>query len=166
MSVKARVSKKIGEKTLRLRDQLWPDIPEEDLWHRKRNKGFTTIPRSMTYVVQVMNELANNMSLSLTYLSLWCHTYDEYMVTIADPRRMAFEAGFIGQRPELTWNKRMKKLIELGFIKAEAGPSGPFNYILILNPLKVVKNKRAEIRKELYNALLQRANDIGADDLQ
>ncbi len=31
-------------------------------------------------MIQVMNELANSMSLSLTNLSLWCHTYVEYMV--------------------------------------------------------------------------------------
>jgi len=162
-----RTIKKISEKNLQLRNSFWPEVKEEMLWSRKTKKGFTTIPRSMSHFVQIMNDLSSGKPLASTYLVLWCHTYDEYIVTIPNPRVMAFEAGFAGQRAESTWKDRMKRLVELGFIKAEPGPSGPYNYILILNPYTVIKELHAnkKISKDRYNALFQRASDIGADDL-
>ena len=114
--VKKSVSQKIGEKTLALRRNLWPEITDDILWHRKRKTGYTTIPRAMAYIIQIMNSLSTGKPLGQAYLTLWCHTYDEYMVTIANPRLMAFESGFTGQRAEATWNGRMKALVELGFI--------------------------------------------------
>jgi len=164
---KKRIVKKITQKTLQLRNSLWPDLKEDMLWSRKTKKGFTTIPRGMSHIVQIMNELSSGKPLASTYLILWCHTYDEYMVTIPNPRVMAFEAGFTGQRAESTWKDRMKKLVKLGFIKAEPGPSGPYNYVLILNPYITIKELQAnnKISRDRYNALLQRAGDIGADDL-
>jgi len=164
---KKRIVKKITQKTLQLRNSLWPDLKEDMLWSRKTKKGFTTIPRGMSHIVQIMNELSSGKPLASTYLVLWCHTYDEYMVTIPNPRVMAFEAGFTGQRAESTWKDRMKKLAKLGFIKAEPGPSGPYNYVLILNPYMTIKELQTnnKISRDRYNALFQRANDIGADDL-
>jgi len=160
-------AKRISEKNLQLRKSLWPDVLEESLWNRKTKKGFTTIPRTMSHVLQIMNDLSSGKPLASTYLILWCHTYDEYIVTIPNPRVMAFEAGFTGQRAEATWRDRMRKLVELGFIKAEPGPSGPYNYVLILNPYMTIKELHAQksISRDRYNALFQRAVEIGADDL-
>jgi len=168
MATKKTISQKIGEKTLALRRELWPDISDDMLWHRKRKTGYTTIPRSMVYIIQIMNSLSSGKPLGQTYLSLWCHTYDEYMVTIANPRVMAFESGFTGQRAEATWSGRMKSLVELEFIDAKPGASGPYNYVLILNPyttIKRLKDQQEPIPVNIYNALLQRMKDIGANDL-
>ena len=168
MVAKKSASQKIGEKTLALRQKLWPDISDDILWHRKRKTGYTTIPRSMAHILQIMNSLSSGKPLGQTYLTLWCHTFDEYMVTIANPRLMAFEAGFTGQRAEATWNGRMKKLVELGFIDAKPGASGSFNYVLILNPytaIKDLKSRGVTIPANIYNSLLQRMKDIGANDL-
>ncbi len=168
MATKKTISKKISEKTLALRQKLWPDISDDMLWHRKRKTGFTTIPRTMVYIIQTMNSLSSGKPLGQTYLSLWCHTYDEYMVTIANPRIIAFESGFTGQRAEATWIGRMKSLVELGFIDAKPGASGTYNYVLILNPyttIKKLKDQGEPIPVNIYNALLQRMKDIGANDL-
>ncbi|WP_084540735.1 hypothetical protein [Desulfofustis glycolicus] len=167
MATKRRASKKIGEKTLALRNELWPDIEDDNLWHRKRSTGYTTIPRTMTYILQVMNALSSGKPPAQTYLTLWCHTFDEYMITINNPRAMAFESGFTGQRAEAAWSGRMRKLLDLGFIQARDGATGSFNYVLILNPYAAIKNLRSKgepIPSNILNSLLQRMNEIGAND--
>lgn len=168
MKTKKSASEKIGEKTLAMRKQLWPKIDDDILWHRKRKTGYTTIPRGMSYIMQIMDYMSSGKPVSQTYLPLWCHTYDEYMITIANPRIMAFESGFTGQRAEATWKGRMKILEELGFIKSKPGASGTYNYVLILNPYTVIKKIKEEgrmIPEHMYNALLERTKEIGATDL-
>jgi hypothetical protein len=163
-----RVSQKIAKKTLKLRTQLWPKITEDMLWDRTKKKGFTTIPRTMPYFLQLMDDLSSGKPVSSTYMVLWCRTFDENMVTIANPREWAFESGFSGQRAELTWRTRMKRLEELGFIQTQPGPSGQYHYVLILNPYLVIKklvDGGEQLRPDRYNALVQRANDIGAEEL-
>jgi hypothetical protein len=81
---------------------------------------------------------------------------------------MAFESGFTGERAESTWNGRMKILCDLGFIEAKPGASGPFNYVLIVNPYTAINKLRkngAVIPVNIYNAFFQRTKDIGATDL-
>lgn len=166
--VRKSASQIISEKTLGLRQSFWPKITDEMLWHRKRKTGYTTIPRTMTYIMQIMNSLSSGKPLSQTYMVLWCHTFDEYMVTVANPKLMAFEAGFTGQRAEAAWTDRMKKLQELGFIDAKPGASGIFNYVLILNPyeaIKKLKEKKGAIPENIFNTFLQRVKEIGANDL-
>ena len=89
------------------------------------------------------------------------------MVTVTNPRELAFEAGYTGQRSEYTWTRRMRSLRDLGFIDSKAGPSGEFSYVLIWNPYKVVADHRASgaIHDAKYNALYARALEIGEDAL-
>lgn len=163
----SKKSNKIGEKKLSLRKELWPLISEDQLWHRRRNKGFTTIPRAMTYIMQIMNYLSSGKPVSQTYLALWCHTFDEYMITISNPKIMAFEAGFNGQRAETTWKGRMKYLVDLGFVEARQGISGPYHYVLLLNPFTAIKRLRERgeiIPAEIINTLHERLSEIGAKE--
>lgn len=113
-----------------------------------------------------MDEMAN-VQVSSSYLTLWCHTFDEMVVIITDQGAMAFESGFTGQRAVNTWKTRMKELDRLGFIKTAQGRSGTYNYVLLLNPYKVIKKYREEgkpLGKVAYNALFERAAEIGADE--
>lgn len=161
----ARV-KKIRENYLRMRHEFFGDVPEDSLWHRKRNVGFLSIPRCITFISMVMDELAKT-KVSSSYLALWCHTYDESLVIINDQEAMAFESGFSGTRPVNTWKTRMKELVDLGFIKAAPGRSGTYNYVLILNPFKVIRKHREEGKIKIgaiYNALFDRALEVGAAD--
>ena len=89
------------------------------------------------------------------------------MVTITNPRELAFESGYSGQRAEYTWVRRMRTLGELNFIDSRPGPSGEFNYILIWNPYKVVATyrKQGAIQDAKYNALYARALEIGENAL-
>jgi len=160
-------SAKISSNTLELRSQLWPELDENDLWTRKTKKGFTTIPRPMSIILHIVDDLSKGKPLSTTYLALWCWVFDESMVTIDNPREMAFEVGFSGQRAEATWMSRMKILAGLGFIDIKRGPSGPYNYVLILNPFKVIKGLYSDkkIPELSYISLFKRAQKVGANDL-
>jgi len=164
--VKEKVS--IGQKQLALRNKLWPAIKDEKLWLRKTKTGFTTIPRTMPLVMEMMDAMSNGKPVSTTYLDLWCRAYDECFVTLNKHREMAFHAGYSGQRAEQTWSIRISILAKLNFIDVKPGPSGPLSYALILNPYQVIKHhhekKTTGMREDLYNALLQRSIEIGADD--
>jgi hypothetical protein len=158
----------ISEKNMALRQEFWPDITENMLWHRKRKIGFTTVPRTMSYIFEIMDSLSPGKPVSRAYFVLWCHTFDEYMVTIANPRAMALESGFRGERAESTWNGRMKILCDLGFIKAKSGASGLYNYVLIMNPYTIIrelKEGRKTIPLDTYNAFFERTTQIGATDM-
>lgn len=161
--------KSIAQRQQELRDRLWPTHTAGHIWQRKHHDGFTTIPRTMPLMLDIMNDLANGQPISSTYLELWCRAYDECFVTLSKPREMAFHAGFSGQRGERTWRGRMKILADLGFIDLKEGPSGPMSYALILNPYLVIRRHMQQghpgIRADKYNALMERAIEIGANDL-
>lgn len=150
-----------------LRQHLWKDVKDEDLWLRTQNHGFTTIPRSMSIILRIIDKLADKGSpLSSTYLALWCLVFDEAFVEIRNPKEMVFEAGFSGSRGENTWRLRMRKLVSLGFIKSRSGVAGEFQYVLILNPIKVISSIYTEKEHdEAFTALLSKLAHIGANDL-
>ena len=162
--------KRIRASYSKMRKKFWSDISEEWLWHKddpKQKAGFSQIPRCITFIGIIMDKLAKNMKISSTYLALWCHTFDEAMVIIKDQEAMAFESGFTkGERAIYTWKKKMEMLAQLGFIKHAQGRSGPYNYVLILDPFKIIKmhEKDWNITEEpSYKALLERAAEVGAD---
>jgi hypothetical protein len=159
--------KKIAKRQLELRQRLWPDVTEEWLWSRHTHDGFTTLPKCMPLIMSIMDDLANGQPVSSTYLELWCRTFDENFVTLSKPREIAFHSGFYGQRAERTWRGRLNILAQLNFISLREGPSGPASYALIYNPYKVVQfhheQKTPGLRADKYNALLERAIDVGDD---
>ncbi len=164
-----RTAQRIEAKRRRLREQLWPDLEEDQLWNRKSAAGFITIPRTMPLVGKILDELSEQGPLSSTYLELWCRSHDEAIVDIRSPQEHAFFSGFIGQRSVQTWTRRMKELQRLGFIETNSGASGEFNYVLLLNPHKIIsklaKEKPITLKQDSLNALRARLNDIGAKDL-
>lgn len=161
---------KIAKKQLALRQTLWPELDEKQhLWLRIERDGFTTIPRSMPIMLQIMDSLSKGKPVSSTYFELWCRAYDECFVVLNKPQELAFHSGFFGQRAQVTWKDRIRALAELGFINVRPGPSGEMSYALIYNPYHVIKKhhekKHPGITTDLSNALAARAIEIGADDL-
>jgi hypothetical protein len=158
----------IAKRQLAQRDALWPGA-EPNLWNRKINKGFATIPKTMPLILQAMDELSKGKPLSPTYLGLWCATWDNSMVNVAKHQEMAHASGFSGQRAEYTWAGRMKLLQDLYFINIKPGKSGPISHVLIWNPHYVIRwhhlNKTPGLVEATYNALLERALEIGANDM-
>lgn len=165
-----RPSSKIAQRQLKLREQLWPDLDKKRLWLRKERTGFTTLPRTMPLILSIMDSMSKGKPLSSTYLELWCRAHDECLVTLSKQEELAFHAGFTGQRAVSTWRDRLRALAELGFIETKPGPSGELGYALLVNPYQVIKKhhgkKHSGITEAAYNALQQRAIDIGADDLE
>jgi hypothetical protein len=158
-------SSAIAEKQLLQREHLWPGAAPL-LWNRKANKGFATIPKTMPLILQLMDGLSNGKPVSATYLGLWCETWDNSMVNVTKHREMAHAAGFTGQRAEYTWRGRMMLLKSLNFIDIKPGRSGDISHVIIWNPHRVLRyhhqNKTRGLVEAGYNALVERALDIGA----
>lgn len=153
----------------KLRKRVWTHVPEKDVWSRKPpTAGFTTMPRGLRHVMQIMDDASKGKPLSATYFTLWCWARDAQIVDVASPKELAFESGFTGQRMESTWSERIKILEELGFISVAAGRYGPISHILIIHPYVVAKRlfEAGKVDGIRYNALLQRLDDVGANDLE
>jgi len=168
--VASKPRKKIAQRQVDLRARLWPTVANGHLWRRKFHDGYTTVPRTMPLILSIMDDLANGQPVGMTYLELWGRAFDESFVTLSKPREMAFHSGFVGQRAERTWRSRMRILAELGFIDVQPGPSGPMSYALILNPYLVIRRlhdqRNPGLREDKYNALIERAGEIGATDFE
>ena len=165
----ASLTKKISkgqEKAKALLDQCWPDLDSNRLWNRKVLNGFTTIPRTMPLIMNIIDSLTKNKPAGRTYFVLWCRTFDQAFLVIDNPMTLAVESGFTGERALSTWKDRMQSLVKLGFIEAQEGPAGAFHYVLLLNPHKVVWPLRKQIQEGMFRQLQVRAIDIGAVDME
>ncbi len=170
---KKNVKALMEERRKALIEETWPNLEAGTTWDRRprETKGFTTIPRCMSFCLDIMDQLSSGNPLSSVYFTLWCHASDEGFIQVKNEQYMAFEAGLKGQRRISTWRLKMKKLRELGFIISEAGASGDFSFILIVNPYRVVKtickaSTATESLKRSYRTLVERAGEIGAKDLK
>jgi hypothetical protein len=162
-----KVSNSSTERRKRMRSNLWPEIKDDMLWLRSTHVGFTTIPRTMSLIGRIMNIMSGKgFPVFETYLTLWCWVFDEAFVEIRNPKEFAYESGFSGPRGEATWRNRMRRLENLGFIAIKSGIASDFQYILIFNPIKVIKQAYKDKLDDIsYNALVGRLIQIGADDL-
>jgi hypothetical protein len=164
---------KVKKGALAMREELWPDITDDALWLRQSSNGFTTIPRTMSLFMELINDASKHVTTGKSvpagksYLVLWCRVFDEAFVKIDVEAVAAKEAGYSGERSVSTWREHLRVLKELGFVRYEQGPAGPCQYVLLLNPYHVVKQlvTKKWVQRDTYIALLQRANDIGATDL-
>ena len=158
---------KIDKAQKRLRQRLWGAVDDTELWHRDRHNGFTTIPRGLQHVMQIMDALSKGKPLSASYLTLWCWLREESVVDIRSPSEFAFESGFTGQRAVSTWRERMRILADLGFVRIEEGRYGPISHVLVLNPHLAVKrlHDAGKIQPVRFHALVARLEEIGEADL-
>jgi hypothetical protein len=147
--------------------EFWPEVNEKDLWNRNRCDGYTTMPRTMPHILEIIDSLTKGKPASRAYLALWCRASDEMVIRIQHEVYLASESGYSSERRVSTWQSRMNSLVEHGFIKVASGQAGPFEFVLIMNPYKVIRmlHKKEAIPKGLYNALTVRAMEVGAKDL-
>lgn len=158
----------IAKKQQQLRDHLWPG-KETWLWDRRKQKGFTTIPKTMPLILKIMDEMTKGTPVSATYLTLWCHTWDNNFVILNKNADMANASGFGGQRGEHTWASRMKMLHDLEFIDIKPGKSGPLGNAILWNPHYILRwhhhIKTPGLTESSYNALIETALDVGVVDM-
>ena len=178
-TLNAKQSKKRASRakqsSLKMRGHLWPEAKDSDLWLRDDDtrKGFTTIPRTMPMFMNLIQDVSKRVSggksipAGKSYLVLWARVFDEGFVKIDQEPFAALEAGYTGERNVTTWREHLRVLKDLGFIDFKAGPVGPCQYVLIWNPYSAVKALREKgwVQEATYTALLQRAIEIGATDL-
>ncbi len=162
---KPKVKTKAAIKREALREALWPGS-ERLIWSRKRNDGFTTIPRLLPLVIHLIRELCHKGNPGNVYLDLWTRVFDEGIVSISDDLACAYAAGYTGTRAERTWREHMLRLAELGFIKIAPQGNREIAHILIVNPILVCASLR-EHRKDVvpdewWAAFVHRASEIGA----
>jgi hypothetical protein len=163
------------ESNLKMRAHLWPDLDEKRLWLRtdKTRKGFTTMPRTMALIINLIDDISKQVTngkavpAGRTYLVLRCRVFDEGFVKIDNEAVAALEAGYAGERNVTTWRQHLAVLRDLGFIDYKNGPAGPYQYILLYNPYQVIRalNAKGMIQQAAYTALFQRAIDVRATDL-
>ena len=158
---------KIDKKLRKFREEFWPEVPAERLWDRKVHKGFSTIPRTLSLLIVIINHLTSGSPCGTVYLELWCRIRELPVVEFESATEHAFHSGYAGQRSVQTWRSKLQALEGLGFISIKPGAHGPISYVLLFNPHQVVKqlNKAGEIPPALFNALVSRAEEIGAKDL-
>lgn len=131
-------TKKPSKRT-ELRNKMWVDS-ESLVWQRKKHKGFTTIPKELPLIMNMVDHLAGGkMDLSRVYLGLWCNVWDDGFVKVDSIEKMAFEAGYISKKKTTEWRKRIDKLVELGFIEVKPSGTDQYGYILILDPIYTAK---------------------------
>ncbi|QKS28149.1 MAG: hypothetical protein HT579_03860 [Candidatus Accumulibacter similis] len=163
------------ESNLKMRAHLWPDLDEKRLWLRtdKTRKGFTTMPRTMALIINLIDDISKQVTngkavpAGRTYLVLWCRVFDEGFVKIDIEAVAAMEAGYARGRNVATWRQHLAVLRDLGFIDCKDGPAGPYQYILLYNPYQVIRalNAKGMIQQNTYTALFQRAIEVRATDL-
>lgn len=162
--VKARASK-METIAMDMRGAAWPDVSEEHLWDRKKASGFTTMPRTMTYIMNIIDNLSKGQPAGMTYLALWCRLFYAGIVELPSEKAMALETGFTGERAVDTWRKRMRQLKSLGFIDFKAGTDHDFQWVLIYNPHHVIQRLGKKVQAAQVLAWRQRSLEVGAKDI-
>lgn len=161
---KARAMK-MAEKAAAIMEVHFPGFPEEWVWRRKRNHGYSTVPRTLPIAMQALNEIKGHPA-GHTLFCLWARSPDHPFLIIENQATFAAEAGFTGARAVDTWRRRMKILNKYDFITTKKGSSGEFHYVLLLNPnVAVEKLHRLKLlTDDLYSRFLERLADIGGSN--
>jgi hypothetical protein len=161
--------KLIEQKTLAIRDAAFPDLNPDDLWHHRKSDGFTSIPRTLPIVMNIIDDLTKGSPASKTYFALWARVFPEMYVNLQNAEELAYYSGLAGQRWLRDWKKRMESLAELGFIKLANGPRGQMMHAVIINPhfavWRLYKAGTPGLTKAAFDSLLDRAGQIGMTDM-
>lgn len=163
----SRKQTEIARRQIEARARLWPELEESMLWSMKSD-GWVAVPRLMPLMMNIMDDLSGKgFPVGRTYFELWCRLREEQFLTLNRPEEMAFHAGFEGQRALRTWKDRAQRLANLGFIGLKSGPLGDLSYAIFYNPYHIIKQAfiRGEFQERKWQALIIRANEIGAYDI-
>ncbi|WP_405119926.1 hypothetical protein [Pseudomonas leptonychotis] len=161
-SAKRRLT--MAERAQQLMLVHFPGVPDALTWTRKTHDGFSTIPRTLPIVMQIIDAQSKGQPAGHVLFCLWARMPDHPVIAIENPSTFAAEAGFIGERAVDTWRRRMKKLRELQLIFTKPGASGEFHYVMLTNPNAAVEWMRHSgmVQDGLYSRFIERLPEIGA----
>lgn len=161
--------KLIEQKTVAIRDQAFPDLKSADLWHHRKSDGFTSIPRTLPIIMNIIDDLTKGAPASKTYFALWAKVFPEMYVNLANAEELAYYSNLTGQRWQRDWKKRMEALAELGFVKLANGPRGNLLHAVIVNPHFTIRRlyaaKTPGLTQAAFDSLVDRAGQIGMTDM-
>ena len=156
----------ILERQLDARARLWPELSDKMLWTMDSD-GWVAIPRVLPLMLSIMDGMSEKgFPVSRTYLEIWSRLREEGFLTLNRQEEMAFHAGFEGQRALRTWRDRISRLASMGFIGVKSGAYGDLSYAVVYSPFHVIKRAfiAGKVPLNKYQALLMRANEVGAWD--
>ncbi len=162
-------SERLSARRIALRQKFWPTVTDDDLWIRTQRQGFGTVPRALPIMLMIMDGMTKGAPVSGVYTDLWCRAPDEMFIPLQSHAGLAFSAGYDTDRGVRTWRDRMRWLKDNGFIDFKPGEYGEISYAVLFNPYHVIRRHHEAghpaVTEARYNALLVRADEIGADDL-
>lgn len=168
MNLKQLTSKRanMAERAQQMLDLHFPGLDPAYLWLRKKNHGFTTIPRTLPVIMQAVDALSKSQPAGHVLFGLWARSPDNPFIVIENPAIFATEAGFSGRRVVDTWRRRMKVLAQYRFIATRPGASGDFHYVLLLNPNHAMEYLyvTGNIQPDLYRRFVERLTEVGGGD--
>lgn len=147
---------------LQVRDGIWPDA-SSFAWDRKKEKGFCTIPRTLTLILTLIDHLQKGKDASRVYFDLWCRAFDDYLIEISDEQALSYSSGYVSARGVRTWRERIIVLEKYGFIRIQKTGTKRYGAIFVVDPHKVVKklHEKDQIPLNWWAAFTQRAAEIG-----
>lgn len=145
------------------RRQIWPEVEEDELWDRKEFTGFTTIPRTLSIIMRIIDEI-DRVNAGRVYFDLWCRSFDDYVIEIRDEYDAAYSSGYSGQRAVRSWRERVAVLESVGFVKAQRASHGAYRLILVVDPHRTVEKLHAKkkVTEESWMALNALMISIGS----
>ncbi len=147
-----------------LRSTLWGEVSSQ-VWDRKKEKGFCTIPRTLSLVMTLIDELEKGRNASRVYFDLWCRVFDEGLVEISDIEDVAFSSGYGSSARNIrTWKERIDLLVKYGFVSVKPSGTRKYGYILLRHPHLVVQElrKRRLVPEGWFGAFMKRLTEIGS----
>lgn len=166
----SRRHSRASRKTRELRATLWPNLDTSMLWNSDHDDGYTPVPRTMPIIMAIIDDLTKGKPSGRAYFELWCRAYNEMYVSLGAAAALATHSGYSGVRAVRMWQERIELLEEFGFIRTKSGSAGKYSHAVVLNPHKVIRALREAgnnaILSEKYEALVERATEVGSDDFK
>lgn len=148
------------------REELWPHSDKE-IWWTENGPGWCPLPRTIPLILALLQEkkLVGAVDCGSVYLELLARNFGSGLIEVQDETDHAFHAGYVSSRGRRTWQERIAKLNELGFIRTKEKPGQKrVGYILLVNPHVVLARLRKErkISDAWWDAYETRQHEVGA----
>jgi hypothetical protein len=127
-----------GEKRAKIKEEFFGD---DDAWTGEKEKGWFRAPRTLPLILDLLSskQLSGRLDPSKAYLELLARHIDSGLVEMTDEGSHAYAAGYSGTRAVRTWQERMKKLQEIGFIKTKQIGNRKYAYVLLVHPTVAIQ---------------------------
>lgn len=162
-------SKKGATNDMVLRDSMFPAAANR-LWEPVPSVGFVMIPKTLPFIVRILDEITSGAPVGRAYSVLWtfCWNNDAF-IKMSRAKDIAYACGYTGPRGVRLLNERLAKLRELGMIETATGTEGDISFVYLPSPhysiLKLRQDGIVKIQDRSYNAFCERATAMGAKDV-